>query len=886
MRDDHLVATYRVQLTADWGLNEAAQAADYLAALGVSHVYTSPCLQAVAGSTHGYDVVDPTRVNEELGGRDAFARFGEALKRSGLGWVLDIVPNHMAVAGRANPWWWDVLEDGRLSPYAVYFDIFWQPTDDATHEIVLVPVLGEPLEALVQGGAIELARDGGRVLVRYYEHAYPLSPKTLAELMERTVRPGRCPSLIPIGVDLRRLPRPEPTDRDGCLERHRMKQQIYDRLDRLCREEPNVAVAIDAQLANLNADRAALARLLDRQNYRLAFWRTSQQRVGYRRFFDIDTLVGLRVEEERVFEDVHRTILEWVREGRLDGLRVDHIDGLADPQGYLDRLAAEAPETWRIVEKILEPGESLRTSWPVHGTTGYDFLNMAGGLFIDPAAEGSLTEFYQRFTGRNVDPEKCVADKKRLVLRASLAGDVKRLAELLNAIASRYPAHRDRTMTEWADVLVELIAAFPVYRTYVCPERGAVDAEDLRIATLAVETVQRRRPDFNGLLLSFIRELLTLKIQGPRESAFVTSFQQLTGPAMAKGVEDTVCYCFNRLVALNEVGGDVGRFGVSPTEFHAYCAETRAHWPRTMLADSTHDTKRSLDVRARLDLLSEMAGSWAEAVDRWAALNARHRRDGMPDPNDEYLFYQTLVGAWPIDAMRMTAYMHKAAREAKVRTSWQDPQSTYEEQLQEFVVGAMGDEAFKADVHAFVAPLIAMGRINALAQTLLKLTAPGVPDIYQGSELWDLSLVDPDNRRPVDYAARRRLLDELRALKPEQVWERVEEGLPKLWVIHRALVLRRQAPEVFGPQGRYEPLEARGAKAAHVVAFVRGLRAVTVVPRLVYGLGQGWDDTSLALPSGDWVNVLTDARVATSEMPVGDLFAHFPVALLYRKDGP
>lgn len=883
MRVD-LVATYRLQLTAAWGLNEAAEAADYLADLGISHVYTSPCLQAAAGSTHGYDVVDPTHVSEELGGREAFVRFCKARKHVGLGWVLDIVPNHMAIAGRANPWWWDVLEDGPWSLYASHFDIYWQPSDDPSREVILLPVLGQPLEQALESGALQLARDGGWLLLRYYDREFPLSPASTADLLARAAQQGGGEELTSIAQALEHLAHAGPADYEGRARRYREKAAVHERLDHLCRTKPRTAQAVDAILEKTTADEKALGRLLDRQHYRLAFWRTAQQRVGYRRFFEIDTLVGLRIENARVFDDVHRKTLEWVREGHLDGLRVDHIDGLADPQGYLDHLAASAPDVWRIVEKILEPSERLRASWPVAGTTGYDFLNVMTGLFVDPAGEGPLTELYSRFIGQDADFEACAIEKKRLVLRTGLAGDVNHLAEMLQAIARSHPAHRDRTLTDWADALIELIVAFPVYRTYVQPARGVVHEEDLHVVTRAVQSARRQRPDLDNAMLDFLQDILTLQIRGEQENAFVTRFQQLTGPAMAKGVEDTVFYCFNRLGALNEVGGDPGRFGVRPVSFHAFCAEALARWPRTMLADSTHDTKRSQDVRARLCLLSEMPRAWAEAVGRWATINERYRRDGMPSRNDEYLFYQTLVGAWPIDVERLTAYMLKAARETKTHTSWLDPEPAYEDRLRGFVAGAMDDEAFTADVEAFVAPLIGMGRVNSLAQTLLKLTAPGVPDIYQGTELWDLSLVDPDNRRPVDYAARRRLLAEARPLTADQVWERVEEGLPKLFVIDKTLALRRQCPEAFGPHGDYAPLNAHGDKAAHVVAFIRGGQVATVVPRLITHLDGRWGDTVLDLPEGTWVNILTDAPVGSERIRLSELFSRFPIALLHRKD--
>ena len=651
------------------------------------------------------------------------------------------------------------------------------------------------------------------------------------------------------------------------------------------RERPEVAEAVDTVIAELNANYDALHMLLERQNYRLAFWRAAARDLGYRRFFDINTLVGLRMEDEQVFSDTHALVLRWLGEGVLDGVRIDHPDGLRDPEAYCQRLHRAAPQAWIVVEKILEPGERLRDAWPVAGTTGYDFLNRVGGLFVDPAGEQPLTELYAEFTGESVDYPALVRAKKHQTLHELLGSDVNRLTALFIEVCERHRRHRDYTRYELHEVLREVIACFPVYRTYVQAETGHVNDDDVRYVTEAVERAKSCRPELDAALFDFLHDLLLLRVRGDLESELVMRFQQLTGPTMAKGLEDTVFYSFNRLVSLNEVGGDPGHFGVSPAAFHQACLEAQQRWPQGMLATSTHDTKRSEDVRVRIHLLSEIPARWAKAVRCWAALNERYRRGGWPDRNTEYLLYQTLVGAWPLEVERALTYMEKAIREAKVHTSWTHTNADYEEAVRGFVTDVLADPEFTADLAAFVAPLVQAGRVNALAQTLLKLTAPGVPDLYQGTEVWNLSLVDPDNRRPVDYDLRRRLLREVEGATPEQVWARVDEGLPKLWLIRQVLALRRRQPELFGPQGDYQPLLAKGERAAHVVAFARGSGVVTVVPRLVLGLNGEWGSTTLKMPDGAWRNALTGDDVDGHVTRMADVLARFPVALLTRREG-
>ena len=876
-----LRATYRLQLHAGFNFDQAAAAADYLAALGVSHAYCSPYLQAASGSTHGYDVIAHDRPNEELGGTRAHARLVDALGSNGLGQVLDIVPNHMAIGTAGNAWWADVLENGPSSRYAGHFDVEWAPPEARLRNTVLIPVLGDHYGRLLEAGELKVRRVGPGFEVCYADHQYPLDPRSVGVLIRSAA--SRCASdtMAFIGDALAELPRPTATDRASVRRRHRDKAVLRRWLERLLTEEPACARALDEVVTELNADRAQLHDILEAQSYRLAWWRSAGRDLGYRRFFDINTLIGLRMEDPQVFDDTHALVLDWVRAGVLDGLRVDHPDGLRDPEAYCQRLAAAAAGKWIVLEKILEPGERLPDSWPVAGTTGYDFLNRALGVLIDPDGETPLTSFYSEFTGEQADYHALVVDRKLFVLREVLGSDVNRLADLLLDIVERHPTHRDYSRHQLAEAIREVVALFPVYRTYVTPETHGVTDTDRRYVDEAITAAAARRPDLEPALFEFLRGLLLLDITGAAEGEFVARFQQLTGPAMAKGVEDTVFYVYNRFVALNEVGGDPSRFGLSVDGFHEAAREAQALWPTSMLATSTHDTKRGEDVRARLALIAEQPQAWTEAVQRWSEMTARYRTGDYPDRNTEYFFYQTLVGAWPLDEARAIAYLEKATREAKAHTSWTSPNAKYDAAVRHFIEGALRDDDVMREVRSFVEPLVRPGWINALSQTLLKLTAPGIPDIYQGTELWSLHLVDPDNRRPVDYDLRRRALAEVKALSPEEMWERADEGLPKLWVVHQTLTLRRRRQPLFGVDGAYEPLAASGACAQHVLAFMRGGGSITVVPRLVHRLGGVWRDTVLRLPEGRWRNLFSGDTV-DGTVPLQDVLRRFPVALLER----
>jgi (1->4)-alpha-D-glucan 1-alpha-D-glucosylmutase len=874
-------ATYRIQFHPGFTFDHAAAVADYLADLGVSHLYASPYLQAAPGSTHGYDVVDPGRVNDELGGAEGHERLCRALNRAGLGQVLDIVPNHMAITGRQNRWWWDVLENGPASVYATYFDVEWKSPEERLSNKILLPILEDHYGCVLDAGKIRLQRRSAAFTIRYHDHVFPVSPRSLDDLLERSAARALSEPLAFISESLGRLPLPTVTDREKVQKGDRNKRVLLLQLKRWMEEDPQIAEAVDRTVDEINANSDLLDELLERQNYRLAYWRAAARDLGYRRFFDINTLIGLRAEDETVFRDTHRLVLTWVQEGVVDGLRIDHPDGLRDPEGYLRQLREAAPRAWIVVEKILHPGELLPVTWPVEGTTGYDFLNLVAGVFVDPSGEKPLTDFYAEFTGEETDYPRVARQKKHLVIHELLASDINRLTELMIQVCERHRSYRDYTRYEVNEAIREVMACFPVYRSYVRAEEGVIREEDRAVIRKAMDAAKSYRPEIDPELFDFMESLLVLERTGDPETEFVMRFQQMTGPITAKGIEDTAFYCFNRFMALNEVGGDPGVFGIPVESFHRAMAQAAVLHPHTMLASSTHDTKRSEDVRARLHLLSEIPGRWSDAVKRWAAHNERHRKNGVPDRNMEYLIYQTLFGAWPIQRDRLSRFLEKAMREAKVHTSWTRPNIAYEEGVQEFGSRILEDEDFRKDLEDFTGPLIGPGRIYSLAQLLVKLTAPGVPDIYQGMETWNLSLVDPDNRRPVDFADLRRMLGGLDRLTLEEVLEGMEEGVPKLWVLRKGLELRKERSPIFDG-GAYQPLQPHGDEEDRVLAFARGEEVVTLVPRLLLG-SRGWENTRLDLPKGRWRNRLT-GELFQGETSLRQIWARFPVALLAREE--
>ncbi len=876
-------STYRIQLHKDFTFDQAAAIAPYLYALGISHVYSSPYLQAAPGSMHGYDVVDHQRVNAELGGAEAHDRFSLALGRNGLGQVLDIVPNHMAI-GRENRFWWDVLENGTSSRYASFFDIDWNSQEERLRNKVLVPILADQYGVVLESGGIQVARSGSKFVVEAAGQTLPLSPNSLTALLMPAADASNSDMLRFIADSFARLPVPSFEDRGTVLARHRDRRVLSRLLERLCSDCEDVCQAIDAAVDTLNHDPDRLDDLLNAQNWRISYWKTADQQLGYRRFFDVNSLIGLRMERPHVFEETHALLVEWLAKGVLDGIRVDHPDGLRDPAEYFGRLRKAAPKAWIIGEKILEPGEFLREDWPIEGTSGYDFLNVALGVLVQPAGLAKLSDIYAGFTAQPVDFPCIAHDKKIAVTQEALGSDVNRLTSLLIDICETNRNQRDYTRTEARRAIRELAACFPLYRTYVVPARAEITAEDREVIHQAVGCAKGNRTDVSPGLFDFLECLLTLQITGPKESEFVLRFQQFTSPVMAKGVEDTAFYCFNRLIALCEVGGDPGRDGLSLADFHTYQQRMQQTHPCTMTTLSTHDTKRADDVRARLAVLSEIPEEFAAFLIRMAALTAGFKTDSMPDANTEYLLYQTLLGAWPIDAERTRTYMSKAVHEAKQQTSWVANNKPFEDALDSFIDRLFADPASTAHIASFVERILLPGRINSLVQTLLKHTAPGVPDLYQGSELWDLSLVDPDNRRPVDYALREKLLLGLSALTEPEILARMDEGLPKLHLIHRALTLRREQPTWFGPEAAYTPVPVDGPASDHALAYLRGQHVLTIVPIQTLTLGNAWDGTFVELPPGRWSNALTEEPHRSGRLLLADLFAAFPVALLTRDD--
>ncbi|HKF49486.1 MAG TPA: malto-oligosyltrehalose synthase [Terracidiphilus sp.] len=876
-------STYRLQLNAQFTFDDAAAIASYLKELGISHLYCSPYLQAAPGSMHGYDVVDHQKVNEELGGDAGHARFSNRLSELGLGQVLDIVPNHMAI-GTMNRYWWDVLENGPSSRYASWFDIDWNSAEVKLKNKVLIPVLGDQYGKALAAGEIRLERTSDEFRVRYVDHVFPLSPRSLGMLLERSAERMKDDLLGFVADSLSRLPSAISTDPEIAQERHRDKDVIYGLLARTCSERPDHCAAITETMQAINGNADALDELLNEQHYRLAYWRTADQELGYRRFFDVNTLVGLRVEREGVFNATHRLLFEWLDRGVLDGLRVDHPDGLRDPQQYFNRLRARAPSAWIVGEKILEPGEQLREDWPIDGTTGYDFLNVCNSLLVHRDGLREFDAIYKDFTSRCDEFDELAHEKKLSVEQEALGSDVNRLASLFVEICEGNRDRRDYTRAEIRRAIREVAACFSIYRTYVVAERDEITVEDRGEIERAIAKAREYRQDVDAGLFDFMSDVLKLKSRGALESEFLLRFQQFTSPVMAKGVEDTAFYCFNRMIGLNEVGGAPAENGICVEQFHAYCAQVQSRHPYTMTALTTHDTKRCDDVRARLAALTEIPVRWKNAVNRWAKMNAHFKNKAYPDRNTEYFLYQTLVGAWPISEQRLLAYMEKATREAKEQTSWTQQNREFEEALRTFIQQILGSSQFIADLESVVERVNCAGHVNSLSQSLIRYTVPGVPDTYQGAELWDFRLVDPDNRTPVDYQLRQSMLNELRAgLTPEEILGREESGLPKLWVTRQALRLRREHPEWFGADAGYAPLSAAGVKATHVIAFMRGGRVATVAPRWTIKLMGNWAGTTVQVPEGRWINALTGDRIEGGRVRMQAIVRRFPVALLVKE---
>jgi (1->4)-alpha-D-glucan 1-alpha-D-glucosylmutase len=984
------IATYRLQFNGKFTFQAAGELVPYFAALGISDIYASPLLQAREGSESGYDVVDCSAINEEIGTPEELQSLAESLHARQMGLVLDVVPNHMGTASSRNRWWLDVLENGPSSTFASYFDIDWMPLKPDLADKVLLPVLGDQFGKVLEEGHLVVRLEAGAFWLNYFSSRFPIAPKSYAVILSPGVEPlqqqlgGEHPDMLEylsILTAIKNLPPRTETDNERVIERQREKEIVKRRLHELVERSPAVAEVLAGALRDLNGRQGEprsfdrLDELLGEQAYRLAYWRVAADEINYRRFFDVNELAAICVEHPQVFESTHALVFELLDRGVAGGLRIDHPDGLFDPRGYLRQLqekrflqlcrrtwnaaspAESAADDWPqiesrlrtafhdrnhalgeprklplfvVVEKILGHNERLPDDWPVQGTVGYEYLNKLNGIFIAPLGERPLSTLYTRFTGDSLDFRELAYVCKRLIVRMSMVSELSVLGHRLDRISERNRWTRDFTLISLTRALQEVIANFSVYRTYI--DDGPIRDGDRHYLESAVARAKRRNPAMNASIFDFVRDLLLHRLlenasteDRQAQLRLIGKFQQLTGPIMAKAVEDTAFYRFNRLVSLNEVGGEPERFGNDLAAFHQLNKSRLPREPRGLSSTSTHDTKRSEDVRARINVLSEIPKQWQQHVMRWARWNRRFHTDleGQPAPSagDEYLLYQTLVGVWPDELpagdgrqrllKRLQYYMLKVSREAKAHTSWISPNELYEKALIRFV-----DEIFQEDkrrsflphLNEFAQYVADHGRWNSLSQVVLKIASPGVADFYRGTELWTLTLVDPDNRRQVDFAHRRRMLEELTAACPApdsaapspllaDLLNNRRDGRIKLFVTSRGLAARRKRPELFA-EGEYLPLETGGHHADRVVALARthgSQVAIAVVPRWTVGLvgfggpppiGPTWGDTTVRIPAGlpavPVTNAFTGEQIACAEQTVlvSQLLAQFPVALL------
>lgn len=958
-------ATYRLQFNRSFTFRDAAALVPYLASLGISHCYASPYLRARPGSTHGYDIVDHKCFNPEISSAEDYELFVKALRTHGMGQILDIVPNHMGVMGSDNAWWLDVLENGEASEYAEFFDIDWNPIKDELRGKVLIPILEDQYGNVLEHRELKLTFDveHGEFSILYFQHRFPIDPSEYPRILGLRSEGLQAAignthhdflELQSISTAFSHLPkRSASLAPDKRAERKQEKEVQKRRLATLFGRSDEVKDFLDNNVETLNGkldDPRSfddLHELIKAQAFRLAQWRVAADDINYRRFFDVNDLAALRMENPEVFEKTHRLILELVAQQKVNGLRIDHPDGLYDPREYLLRLRDECAvkakqdlHSYIVVEKILTGDERLRKDWPVEGTTGYEVATLINGLFVDPAAASRMERIYRAFTGRREEYPDLVYTCKKLILKVALASELSVLANLLSRIALANRRTCDFTLNALRSALAEIIASFPVYRTYVSD--GDVSEEDRKLVALAVAAGKRRSNAADLSVFDLIERILLLEVNGSQSGCykravtrFAMKFQQVTAAVMAKGLEDTAFYRYNRLVSLNEVGGNPSKFGTTIDEFHAKNELRAQRWPHSMLASSTHDSKRSEDVRARINILSEMPGPWRLSLRKWRDWNRSRKSmvDGAiaPTRNDDYLLYQTLLGTWPFEELddggwkayskRIEGYMLKAVREAKVSTSWANKNSEYENALTDFTCAILDRRAsnrFLADFAEFQKRISQIGMFNSLSQCLLKMTLPGVPDLYQGNELWDFSLVDPDNRRPVDYELRRHMLKETPAVArsepsgPESqnralrgsvgaMLANMRDGRIKLYLTQRTLSIRKNDSDLF-QNGRYLPLDVHGDKANHICAFAReheGRLAIVAVPRLCATLlgdrfttpcdDSLWGDTSVEIPKTTAAcvhNAFTGECIALSGEPerrtlsIGKMLRNFPVGLL------
>jgi len=921
-------ATYRIQFNSAFGFDAAKAIATYLAELGISDLYASPIFKARAGSTHGYDIVDPTQINPELGTEEAFEALVQELQQHNMGWVQDIVPNHMAYDSE-NKYLMDILENGPDSNYVDYFDISWNSAFGSNQEPILAPLLGNFYGACLENGEIQLQYDESGLSLNYYNLNLPLKLESYANFLNRNL--GKLVTnlgrkhptfvrLLGILYSVKSIPS-EATIRQRRDQTDFVKGLLWE----LYTDNSEIKTFIDENLQLFNGEKGKpesfnlLDSLLCEQFYRLSYWKVGAEEINYRRFFTVNELISVKVEELKVFNNTHSLICRLVEEGKFTGLRIDHIDGLYNPTQYLERLKEKTGNTYITVEKILQFAEEIPSNWSIQGTSGYDYLNYVNGIFCQTENQDKFSHIYLEITGSKISYEQIVAEKKHLIIDRNLAGDIENLTLLLKKIAGMYRHGNDFTINGLKQALAEILTRFPVYRTYITEE--GISEVDRSYIEEVTEAAKAGTPLlFNEL--NFIQKLMLLEYEDSLTQAekdqwlyFVMRVQQYTGPLMAKGVEDTALYVYNRFLALNEVGGEAGRFGVSLSEFHEFNQKRQTHWSHAMSTTSTHDTKRGEDTRARLNVLSEIPEEWQKQVRIWYDINRSHRKTikrlTMPDRNDEYLFYQTLIGVFPFFEQeysscveRVKDFVLKAIREAKVYTAWLRQNSTYENAFTDFVTSVLEpleDSPFLKEFLPFQKKVAYYGIFNSLSQTLLRIASPGVPDLYQGTELWDFSLVDPDNRRPVDFELRQSYLKEIKAQAQKDILKLIdgllatkEDARIKLFLVFQALKARTEYKDVF-QQGSYLPLEVSGKFKEHIVAFARsdGNRTiVTISPRFFtsliqpgeYPLGEKvWDNTSLHLPTNasSWKDAITNQIVkANGKLLIGEALKHFPVALL------
>jgi (1->4)-alpha-D-glucan 1-alpha-D-glucosylmutase len=951
-------ATYRLQFNQRFTFKQALDIIPYLHALGISDLYASPIMKATMGSTHGYDVLDCCQVNPEIGNEEELSQLSQRLQEMGMGFLLDTVPNHMSIADPCNKWWQDVLENGPGSLYAGYFNVIWNPPKAELKNKVLLPVLDQQFGKVIENQEIKVAYDAGAFFIVYKARPFPLNPKTWPTILNPVVEKllpqlgeenAHLLELQSIITALEHLPAGEEMDLEKRKERHREKEIIKKRLISLVEESSLIKEAIQNSMTALNGHKDdphsfdKLEELLKEQSYRLSFWRVTNDEINYRRFFDINDLISMRVENEEVFEAMHEVLLKYIGQGWITGLRLDHVDGLFDPQQYFARLQPACAQAlgevheqpgryfYLIVEKILGGQEQLRPQWLVFGTTGYDYLNLLNGLFVVKENGAKMRQIYESFIHGHDDMQEVMYVCKKLILTLSMSSELHILARHLEEVSEQHRWSRDYTLESLRSALRDVIACFPVYRSYIRLEDSKVSEEDQNYVLAAIKQAKRRNPASDPSIFDFIQSVLLLEDppglteeQILHRRHFVMRFQQLTGPVTAKGVEDTAFYRYYPLASLNEVGMDAASFGTELTFFHEKNVERLQKWPHTLLATSTHDTKRSEDVRARINVLSENPKAWEEALHRWSNLNQAYKvvieNRQVPDNNEEFLLYQTLIGTWPLYPMdasarvqyndRIEKYLMKAIKEAKIHTSWINPNEAHEKGVREFIRQILflePNHPFIKEFEQFIQPIARAGMFNSLSQTLLKMTTPGVPDFYQGSELWEFNLVDPDNRRPVDYSNRQYLLSlltqkaqENRGLLVSHLMETPEDGRIKLYLTAQVLNFRRQYLSLF-QEGNYCPLEVVGEKAKHVVAFSRSKDQhdiIVAVGRfytqllnsqpLSLPIGKIWENTALVLPQqleGNYRDILSGTELASTQdrhLCLQHAFSKLPLVMLEK----